>query len=252
MIIDGKKHSIFMKNWWKLHKDSSMIKNRNKKISKHAKNFYQTSEGKISKKNQNRKLLEFYQTKKGKLAAKETSRKAIIRQNDPEWKNTIGKLKNEKQKISIRKFYQTNEGKNTRKKANKKLLNFYQTKAGEINKQKLRDVRAKQILPKKDTSIEVKIQNFLKQLGISYFTHQYMKIEHGYQCDILIPSMNLVIECDGDYWHKYPIGMEIDHIRTSEMLSKGFKVLRLWEREIKIMDINSFQNKLNQQQIISI
>ncbi|GAG67123.1 unnamed protein product [marine sediment metagenome] len=41
--------------------------------------------------------------------------------------------------------------------------------------------------------------------------------------------MNLVIECDGDYWHKYPVGRDIDHIRTKELIQKGFKVLRLWE-----------------------
>ena len=71
-----------------------------------------------------------------------------------------------------------------------------------------------------------------------------MKIEHGYQCDILIPSMNLVIECDGNYWHKYPIGLEKDHIRTKELLEKGFKILRLWESEIILMDINEFKLKL--------
>ncbi len=111
-------------------------------------------------------------------------------------------------------------------------------------KEKMRIARAKQILPVKDTKIEVKIQNFLEQLGIEYFTHKYMKIEHGYQCDILIPSMNLVIECDGDYWHKYPVGLEKDHIRTKELIEKGFKVLRLWEREIKAMSIIQFKEVL--------
>ena len=106
--------------------------------------------------------------------------------------------------------------------------------------------RAERIIPTKDTSIEVKIQNFLKQLGIDFFTHQYIKeIEHSYQCDILIPSMNLVIECDGNYWHKYPIGKDIDHIRTNELIEKGFKVLRLWEREIRVMNVEDLQNKLD-------
>ena len=104
--------------------------------------------------------------------------------------------------------------------------------------------RKYQVLPKKDTKIEVKIQNFLKELGISFFTHQYMKIEHGYQCDILIPYLNLVIECDGDYWHKYPIGRDIDHIRTNELIKKGFKVLRIWEFEIKKMNIDTFKEKI--------
>ena len=108
-----------------------------------------------------------------------------------------------------------------------------------------KDRRAKIIYPTKDTSIEIKVQNFLKQLGIEFFTHQYMKqIKHGYQCDILIPSMNMVIECDGDYWHKYPVGNDIDHIRTFELLSKGFKVLRLWEFEIKAMDLNDFKKRI--------
>jgi len=58
--------------------------------------------------------------------------------------------------------------------------------------------------------------------------------------------MNLVIECDGDYWHKYPTGLEKDHIRTKELIEKGFKVLRLWEREIKTIELNDFKNKLRQ------
>jgi len=56
--------------------------------------------------------------------------------------------------------------------------------------------------------------------------------------------MNLVIECDGDYWHKYPIGKEIDHIRTKELIEKGFKVLRLWEHEIRSIRINEFEKKI--------
>jgi len=112
-------------------------------------------------------------------------------------------------------------------------------------KLRLRQLRAKQIFPKKDSSIEVKIQNFLKQLGIEFFTHQHINIKHSYQCDIFIPSLNLVIEADGDYWHKYPTGRDIDHIRTSELLKKGFKVLRLWEFEINDMTIEKFKEKLS-------
>ena len=125
----------------------------------------------------------------------------------------------------------------------KKALKGHAMPKKAINK--IKKARAKQVLPVKDTSIEVKIQNFLKTLGIEFFTHQYMKqIEHAYQCDILIPVMNLVIECDGDYWHKYPIGNNIDHIRTKELLEKGFKVLRLWEFEINEMSIKEFKNKI--------
>ncbi len=119
----------------------------------------------------------------------------------------------------------------------------------------IRKIRKELVLPKKDTKIEVKIQNFLKELGIEYFTHQYMKIEYGYQCDILIPSMNLIIECDGCYWHGCKIcnlkknkniieQIEKDKIRTQELTEQGFRVIRLWEHEIKAMDINDFKEKL--------
>lgn len=118
-------------------------------------------------------------------------------------------------------------------------------KLSDEHKRKLKIHRSKQILPVKDSSIELKIQQFLKQLNIEFSTHQHIKeIEHGYQCDILVPSLNLVIECDGDYWHKYPVGREIDQIRTKELIDKGFKVLRLWERDIRSMILRDFENKL--------
>jgi len=100
------------------------------------------------------------------------------------------------------------------------------------------------IMPIKDTKIEVKIQNYLKELGIEFLTHQYMNINHGYKCDILIPILNMVIECDGVYWHKYPVGTERDHIRTKELIEKGFKVLRLWEYDINRMNLKEFKNRI--------
>ena len=123
---------------------------------------------------------------------------------------------------------------------------------GDKNPAKRMDVRIKikealkdVVFKKKDTIIEIKIQNFLEELKIEYFKHKYIKeIEHGYQCDIFIPSLNLVIECDGTYWHSYPTGNEIDHIRTKELLEKGFKVLRLWEFEIKEMTTKGFEERL--------
>jgi G:T-mismatch repair DNA endonuclease (very short patch repair protein) len=107
-----------------------------------------------------------------------------------------------------------------------------------------------QIMPIKDSFIEVKIQNFLKQLGIDFLAHQYIKdIEHGYQCDIYIPVQEgiiqkTIIECDGDYWHNYPNGREIDNIRTKELIEKGFKIIRLWEREIKLLNLENLKRKL--------
>lgn len=108
-------------------------------------------------------------------------------------------------------------------------------------------------LPVKDTKIEVKIQNYLKLLHIEFKTHYYIsEINHGYQCDILIPTAKLVIECDGCYWHGCPTcnrkineyqnqQIKEDAIRTKELNEIGYKIIRLWEHDIKKISLNEFE-----------
>lgn len=143
-----------------------------------------------------------------------------------------GKRKSEEHKINIGK---SNKGKKPR-------LGMRNT---EQSKSKMRLARSKMIYPIKDTSIEKKIQSFLRELGIEFQAHVYLsQIQHAYQCDLLIPSLNLIIECDGNYWHNYPYGKELDHLRTQELQARGFQVLRLWEHEIKNMNLSEFSTKI--------
>ena len=144
-------------------------------------------------------------------------------------------------------------------KQNIKRLKIKQFKEHPEIIEKIKQARAIQIIPKINTLIEIKIQNFLKILGIEFFTHFYIKeIEHKYRCDIFIPSIKLVIEADGDYWHANPKvyskeelnkkqkeQKERDIIRTKELIEKGYNVLRIWEKDIKKMNLNDFQIKLN-------
>jgi very-short-patch-repair endonuclease len=89
------------------------------------------------------------------------------------------------------------------------------------------------VVPLKDSKPEVITQNILTELNVDFIKHKYLdNIIHKYQCDIFIPKYNIIIEVDGKYWHKYPEGREIDHIRTKEMQNAGYKVLRFWEGEI--------------------
>ena len=117
--------------------------------------------------------------------------------------------------------------------------------------QKLQEGRKKLICPKKDTSIEVKIQGFLKEIKIEFLTHQYVHIEHGYQCDIFIPVQEgiikkTIIECFGTYWHNYPLSREIDIQRNNELRNKGWRVLVFWENEIKAMQLNDLKTEVIQ------
>ena len=136
-------------------------------------------------------------------------------------------------------------GVQTSNKKGKKFEELYGKDKAEELKKDIRRNRAKQIFPKKDSKIELKIQAFLQALGLEFYTHRYMDITHSYQCDFLIPSMKIVIEADGDYWHNYPNGREIDRIRTIELNAQGYRVIRLWEREIKEMTLEKFQMELD-------
>ena len=123
---------------------------------------------------------------------------------------------------------------------------FYGKKHKEETRKKISLARQKQNFPLDDTKIEKKIQRYLISKNIDFIKHKHINIKHGYNCDIFIPSLKLVIECDGNYWHNYPYGNEIDVIRNKEMRNKGMKVIRLWENEIKAMRKNDFDNLIMQ------
>lgn len=97
---------------------------------------------------------------------------------------------------------------------------------------KIKEKRLYQKILKKDTKPEIIIQNLLQNMGIKFVKHKpIVDIPHRYQCDLFIEP-NIIIECDGDYYHKYPLGRGVDEIRTKELKNKGYKVLRFWENEI--------------------
>jgi len=114
--------------------------------------------------------------------------------------------------------------------------------------------------PKKDTTIEVKIQEFLKELGVEFFTHHYIgNIKNSYRCDIFIPSLQLICEVDGDFWHSNPKFYSEDKLnqrqkeqrlrdstRNSELKEAGYQVMRLWECDIRAMNLETFKNRLSE------
>lgn len=120
----------------------------------------------------------------------------------------------------------------------------------------MKERRKNIIFPKRDTPIELKIQNFLSLLHIEYIAHKYIsEITQSYQCDIFVPSMKLILEADGCYWHGCKIcnkkinerqekQIEKDNLRTQELQEKGYRVIRLWEHEIKSIDLENFQRML--------
>lgn len=92
---------------------------------------------------------------------------------------------------------------------------------------------------KKPTSIEQAVYNALKQKGILF--EQQKNVGGRWVVDAYIPSLNIVIECDGKYWHSLTEVQKRD-VRKSAFLSQnGYQLLRFTEKEI---NDGSFINKL--------
>jgi len=251
----GKKHPF----WGRHHKKESNEKNREKHIGKHSSLMTEFKKGNIPWNKNKKGVMPIVWNKNKKGCFKPET---IKKMHDA--KVDIPLSEEHKRKISESEKGRPSPMKNRKHKEETiKLL----SKIKKIScntpewKNMARERRKLQVFPLEDTKIEVKIQDYLKQLRIEFYVHHYIKeIEHGYQCDILIPvqqriDQRIIIECDGNYWHGNPRKfmvfnniqkeqIEKDKIRTKELIEKGYKVLRLWEDEIKVMNLNEFRNKL--------
>lgn len=102
----------------------------------------------------------------------------------------------------------------------------------------------KKRIKRKTTDIEKKVGSFLRETGV------YFKREHrvdNFHVDFFIPSVKVVIQTDGCYWHynkcdcnkgKTPNNTQIgqmirDKSCNGVMRSRGYKVLRLWGCRIR-------------------
>lgn len=95
---------------------------------------------------------------------------------------------------------------------------------------------------------------FLDKLGVEY-VYQFAAKDIGRFFDFYIPSANLIIEIDGDYWHGNPDkyseeelrghqkrARRVDEHKTKWALMHGIPILRIWESDVrknpkKVMDI---------------
>ena len=81
----------------------------------------------------------------------------------------------------------------------------------------------------KPSSLERLVCQVLDAVGIQYES----QVPVGrYVVDILLADRNLIIECDGDYWHSLPGRAERDRQRDAYLSEVGYKVIHLTENEI--------------------
>lgn len=112
----------------------------------------------------------------------------------------------------------------------------------------------------KMSSIEVIIDNFLKENNIDY---EYSVILGRFQYDFLIHNKRILIEVNGDYWHANPnmfdvygydgkrkindiqrYKIERDKEKYEFAISHNFEIIYIWEEEIKKGDFTKLEKIL--------
>ena len=239
----GRKHSEETKRKMTGRRHTEETKRKMSKSRKGKKTGRKLSE-------EHKKKLTFKGRKHTKKSKKKISSAGIGRKHTEKAKKSIG-LAQKGKKISeesIQKWKATME-----KRFPDGRIPWHKGKTGVFSDEaieKIRNRRATQVFPVKDTKIEKILQRLLKGIKIKFETHR-MYVKRGLrilgQPDIFIKP-NICIYADGDYWHANPkfykpndtiIGKKTakdiwkkDKQITAKNEKQGYEVLRFWEHEI--------------------
>lgn len=93
------------------------------------------------------------------------------------------------------------------------------------------------------SSIEIAIHKVLDKLEIKYKI-QVPFCYGKFIVDIYVPDKNLIIECNGDYWHNLPNRIKRDNSLQRYCDKWGIKLIWLWEKEIRENPELALKNKL--------
>jgi very-short-patch-repair endonuclease len=93
---------------------------------------------------------------------------------------------------------------------------------------------------RKETGIELKLQELLESMGISYVTQKPLL---GVTVADIFIAPNVALFADGTYWHKGAMKEYKDSEKTRKLEKSGYVVLRLAEVEIN-KDIEQVRKKV--------
>ncbi|MFD1850605.1 endonuclease domain-containing protein [Oceanobacillus bengalensis] len=124
-------------------------------------------------------------------------------------------------------------------------------KTGVYTEETLDKIRAATLKQMEDqvfqkTNIERILENYLQEIKVDY---QYSFILEKRQFDFVLKEFNIIIECDGDYWHANPKfypkpanwqieRIKIDKVKNEIAKKNGYRIIRFWEDDI----LNNFEN----------
>jgi len=128
----------------------------------------------------------------------------------------------------LNKLQLTMNSPETKAKSKKASEAFWNSEKAEGARVRLQEARLHQVIPTKDTTIEVFLQDALNEQNIIFETHKSI---FG-QPDIFIEP-NICIFADGDYWHNLPKSIERDVEVNRNLTVNGYVVLRFMEHQIR-------------------
>ncbi len=92
------------------------------------------------------------------------------------------------------------------------------------------------------SSIELQVEAELLRLGESF---EHSKPLGPWLVDFFIADKNLVVECDGFYWHSIPEIAARDIRKNEWMQQRGYRIARIEEMDIRDDVVDAVQRALN-------
>lgn len=90
-----------------------------------------------------------------------------------------------------------------------------------------------------NTSIELIVQEYLTNIGMDFVSQFIIEGKrNAWIFDFFIPSKNLLIEVDGEYWHSTKKAINRDKLKSKEAASQGFTLLRISDSDMNMSIIH--------------
>jgi len=91
------------------------------------------------------------------------------------------------------------------------------------------------------TDIEILMANGLEKKHIDFVEQFPIRCKYGYIADFYLPNSKIIVECDGEYYHKK--GNDKDRKRDGFLKKQGYKILRFRGNDIR-NNLDSCINKI--------
>ena len=101
-------------------------------------------------------------------------------------------------------------------------------KGGRQNIQKFKDGVFSKSYSKGEQELLDKLREKFDDVTSQFTIPRYHRVY-----DIYIPALNLIVEYDGDYWHREDKYLSKDVKDTDKAIKRGFNIFRYWESTVK-------------------